>query len=79
MGRKYPLIEGGEWVQPEPKGYKMACCDCGGVHLMRFRVKNGIAQFQCYRDGRATGQIRRRKILNGEGIFNQLILRKKKR
>lgn len=27
-----------EWVQPIMEGYRMACCDCGLVHDMSFRV-----------------------------------------
>lgn len=32
--------EGGwsRWVPPLHKGYKLACCDCGLVHNMEFRV-----------------------------------------
>jgi len=26
------------WVPPKMKGYKMACCDCGLVHDMEFKV-----------------------------------------
>lgn len=26
------------WVQPVMEGYKMACCDCGLVHDLSFRV-----------------------------------------
>lgn len=26
------------WVSPIPKGYRMACCDCGLVHDMEFEV-----------------------------------------
>lgn len=26
------------WVPPKMKGYKMACCDCGLVHDMQFKV-----------------------------------------
>jgi hypothetical protein len=26
------------WVPPMMKGYRMACCDCGLVHDMEFRV-----------------------------------------
>lgn len=26
------------WVYPIMRGYKMACCDCGLVHEMRFAV-----------------------------------------
>lgn len=49
----------GEWVQPVENAYKMACCDCGLVHRVDFRVYEGRAQFRVYRDNRATGQMRR--------------------
>lgn len=26
------------WVKPVQEGYKMACCDCGLVHTMDFRI-----------------------------------------
>lgn len=54
---RYPKPEGG-WVQPIPEGYKMACCDCGLVHKMDFRVYGGRAQFRVFRDNRATGMKR---------------------
>jgi hypothetical protein len=28
----------GEWENPRADGYKMACCDCGLVHKVDFRV-----------------------------------------
>jgi hypothetical protein len=39
----YPvMVEGDDgycdWVQPEMDGYKLACCDCGLVHKMQFKV-----------------------------------------
>lgn len=44
MAKFYPVVEnnkneGGfsDWIQPASI-YKMACCDCGLVHDMRFRV-----------------------------------------
>ena len=55
----------GEWVQPVRRRYKLACCDCGLVHAMNFRiVPNDCGpgkkiQFSAERDNRATGQIRR--------------------
>lgn len=49
----------GEWVQPEETGYKMACCSCGKVHKMDFRVIDGHAQFRMFRAPRSTRQIRR--------------------
>lgn len=61
MGRKYKKVQAGEWVQPLRKGYRMACCDCGLVHVMNFRMVGRKIQFQAFRDQRATGQIHRRK------------------
>lgn len=56
---KYYKQKDGEWVQPIRKGYKMACCDCGLVHSIDFRIKLNRVQFKAYRDNRATGQKRR--------------------
>lgn len=52
------------WVQPRRKGYKLACCDCGLVHAMDFRLvasANGgrHIQFRVKRDNRATAAVRR--------------------
>ena len=49
------------WVQPIRAGYKMACCDCGLVHTMDFRVKDGRAQFRAQRDVSGTKLVRQRK------------------
>lgn len=61
---RYDTPEAGEWVQPRRKGYKLACCDCGLVHTLNFRiVKYGPnlrkIQFQVFRNNRATAQMRR--------------------
>lgn len=60
---RYPEPKAGEWVQPVRDGYKLACCDCGLVHKMDFRlVKYGGGtkiQFRAFRDNRATAMIRR--------------------
>jgi hypothetical protein len=56
---RYTTPADGEWVQPIRKGYKMRCCDCGLVHKMDFRVKNGRIQFRAFRDNRSTGACRR--------------------
>lgn len=62
------------WVRPVMQGYKMACCDCGLVHDMDFRVmrqtgaieddiwvEDGSAEveFKVRRNNRSTGQMRR--------------------
>ena len=53
------MPKAGEWVQPVRRGYKLACCDCGLVHTMDFRIYKGRAQFRVFRNDRSTGQIRR--------------------
>lgn len=66
---RYPSPKPGEWVQPEMRGYKLACCDCGLVHRMQFRImswQRGLfprfkVQFRVWRDNRATGAVRRHK------------------
>jgi hypothetical protein len=59
MSKKRPPVEDGEWIQPVVEGYKLECCDCGVVHTLNFRIKDGEIQFQAVRDNRATGQTRR--------------------
>lgn len=61
---EYTKPEQGEWIQPRMTGYKLACCDCGLVHRLDFRIaetKSGDLkiQFRAYRDGLATGGKRR--------------------
>lgn len=58
---KYPVLKDGEWVQPSRCGFRDACCDCGLVHRMNFRVRDGHIEFQVFRDGRATAAMRRGK------------------
>lgn len=52
-----------EWVYPNRKRYKFACCDCGLVHDMQFDlIKRGEGNriiFRARRNNRSTGQIRR--------------------
>ncbi len=57
---RYPKVQAGEWVTPKRKGYKMACCDCGLVHRLDFRLtaRNRI-QMRGFRDLRATAAVRR--------------------
>lgn len=57
----FDKIKPGEWVRPIRRGYRAACCDCGLVHRMDFRVVEGRAEFRAYRDDRKTKEIRRAK------------------
>lgn len=64
MGKKFRREQEGEdgwtdWISPRP-GYKLACCDCGLVHDMEFRVDDlGRVNFRARRNNRSTGQMRR--------------------
>lgn len=57
---KFYCVKSGEWVQPILRGYSMVCCDCGLVHTINFRIKDGRIQLQGFRDEEATRYLRRR-------------------
>jgi hypothetical protein len=61
----YYKPKAGEWIQPRRRGYRLACCDCGLVHTMDFRVFRGRPQFRVFSNARATGQVRRWMRLKG--------------
>jgi hypothetical protein len=65
--RSYPPIQAGEKVVVpwETEDYKMACCDCGLVHRLRFTVEGSDVIMQGWRDNRATAQLRRRREYSG--------------
>lgn len=48
-----------DWIQPVRRNYRMGCCDCGLVHNIDFRIKNGRVQFRAGRNTRSTAQLRR--------------------
>ena len=56
---EYEYTQDGVWEYPTQEGFKLACCDCGLVHTIDFRVVDGEVEFMIERDNRATGQIRR--------------------
>ena len=56
---KYYEPKSGEWQQPIHKGYRLCCCDCGLVHTMDFKIKNGRVYFRVFLNNRSTGQVRR--------------------
>jgi hypothetical protein len=55
----YVWLMEGEWVTPPMRGFSEQCCDCGLVHRVDFRVREGKVEFRVYRDGRATAAARR--------------------
>lgn len=56
---KFLRPKAGEWIQPIDAGYKLACCDCGLVHRMDFRVHEGRVQYRAFRAERSTALMRR--------------------
>jgi hypothetical protein len=38
MSRRYQQVRDGDRVTPQMKNYRMACCDCGLVHVIDFEV-----------------------------------------
>jgi hypothetical protein len=56
---KYDEPEDGEWIFPKRRGYLLACCDCGLVHRMDFRLMGKHIEFRVFLEPRRTGQMRR--------------------
>lgn len=52
-----------DWIHPLDDRFKLACCDCGLVHNMEFRIDDlGRINFRATRNNRSTGQMRRHAI-----------------
>jgi hypothetical protein len=49
-----------DWIRPKRRGYRMACCDCGLVHEVNFRLDGRHVEYQARRHPGAT-RARRRK------------------
>ncbi len=58
---EYLHVTAGEWVRVPKKNYREQCCDCGLVHRINFRIKDGHIEIQAFRDGPATGGARKNK------------------
>jgi hypothetical protein len=59
---KFKKVKPNEWQYPIMKGYKMACCDCGLVHNMTFKVIDGDTQ-KSIKNGRVLIKATRNKVL----------------
>ncbi len=57
----YHHIQEGEWFRPNKRGFREQCCDCGLVHTINFRLKDGHIEFQTFRNGPATGGARKNR------------------
>ncbi len=57
---KYRVKKAGEVVDIGRSGalYKMMCCDCGLVHLIKIKITKGRLSWQVWRHNRATAAAR---------------------
>jgi len=55
-------IYDGDWFQPTMKKHMMACCDCGLVHRLNFRIVEDAVQIQSTRAPRYTAALRQNKL-----------------
>lgn len=64
MRRTWKFLKDREWFTPTQRNHKMACCDCGLVHTMDFRVnRQGKVQLRASRDEKLTAN--RRRAIDG--------------
>lgn len=55
----YYQVTDGEWIKLPMRNYREQCCDCGLVHRINYRIKDGVIEAQTFRDGLSTGGARR--------------------
>lgn len=63
---RFPKVKANRWHMPIMKNYKMACCDCGLVHNMSFKIidsesqkpVNGRVLIKASRNEKLTKQLR---------------------
>ena len=59
LKQRYHQVEAGEWQYPVAKGYRLACCDCGLVHILEFKpISKSRIKMRGWRDNRATAAMR---------------------
>lgn len=62
---RYKNISGGQWVNTPWNGLTVACCDCGLVHLYRFKVVGKRLYRAVWRSDKRTAGVRRGKAYSG--------------
>jgi len=66
--QKYRRYEVGEWWHFKWRRQKLACCDCGLVHVFEIRLVKGQLWVRGFRDERATGAMTERRELVRCGV-----------
>lgn len=56
---EYEELEDGKWTEVPRRGHRNACCDCGLVHCVDYRIVDGKIQIRVRRHKRATVAMRR--------------------
>ena len=64
----YPHRKAGEWLRPGKKGFRMMCCDCALIHVLKFRVRKGRAEFSVRVDKIATRETRKKRNITIEKV-----------
>ena len=59
LARRFHMPRDGEWLRPVANGYTVACCDCGSVHKVDFRIVDGRVEIRAFRAPRETRLLRR--------------------
>ncbi len=76
---KYPIIVENEetgysdWIRPKMKAYRMACCDCGLIHELDFKVIKQKKIIREYKDGTNISE-----FIDVENPKYQIVLRAKR-
>jgi hypothetical protein len=56
---RYQEADDGEWFALARRGNRIACCDCGLVHVVDARLRDGTIELAFARNERATALTRR--------------------
>ena len=57
---KFEQLKEGEWSEMLMENQKLACCDCGLVHTINFKIKKKTVHAQFFRDEKATKKERKK-------------------
>lgn len=58
---KYKKLSDGEWAAIPAGVVKVACCDCGLVHILQIKRASTGFKYRAWRDTRATAAKRRKR------------------
>ena len=60
--KRFQMPHDGEWLRPIARQYTVACCDCGSVHKVDFRIVDGHVELRAFRAPRETRLLRRLEL-----------------